>query len=100
MNDKLKHFIACAAISLITLTVLAVIGTDWANYEKLLAIALGVGVALLKEVVWDKWLGRGTMELADFEAGLSYVALKLFKKKTVIYADVSKQYKIGVSFRF
>ena len=70
MNDKLKHFIACAAVSIITLAVLLIIGTDLAGYEKLLAIVTGTLAAIGKEIVWDKWLGRGTPEFYDFLSGL------------------------------
>lgn len=42
-----------------------------------------------------------TVEGGIIGAGLSYVALKIFKKKPpVIYANVNKEYKIGVSFQF
>ena len=70
MNDKLKHFIACAAISLLTLMVLALIGTNWDGYEKLLAIAIGTLAAAAKELVWDKLLGKGKADVYDFVAGL------------------------------
>jgi len=71
MTDKIKHFVACAAISIATLIVLKLIGTDWYGYEKLLAITMGVGAAVAKEVIWDKWLGKGTPEFYDFVAGLN-----------------------------
>jgi len=70
MNDKLKHFIACAAIAIITLLILLLFGTSWNGYEKLLAVTVGTLAAIAKEVVWDKWLGKGTPEFYDFVAGL------------------------------
>ena len=70
MNDKLKHFIACAAVSIITLAVLLIIGTDLAGYEKLLAIVTGTLAAAAKELVWDKLLGKGQADFYDFFAGL------------------------------
>jgi len=70
MNDKLKHFIACAAIAIITLLILLLFGTSWNGYEKLLAVTLGCGAALAKEIVWDKWLKRGTPDYYDFFAGV------------------------------
>jgi len=70
MNDKLKHFIFCAAISIATLGVLLWIGTNWGGYEKLLAVTMGTGAAIAKEMIWDKWLGKGTPEFYDFVAGL------------------------------
>ncbi len=69
--DKLKHFIACSLVSIATLAVLAIIGTNWYGYEKLLAVTLGTAAAIAKEVVWDKWLNRGTPEFYDFVAGLN-----------------------------
>lgn len=70
MNDKPKHFIACAAISVMTLLVLLLIGTHWNGYEKLFAIIIGTAAAIAKELIWDKWLGRGIPEFYDFVAGL------------------------------
>ncbi len=71
MNDKLKHFIACSLVSIATMAVLEIIGTEWYNYEALLAVTLGTAAAIAKEVVWDKWLKRGMPEFYDFVAGLN-----------------------------
>ncbi len=71
MNDKLKHFLACAAVTLITLTLFAVIphGPMY-GYDKLIAIAVGMAAAAGKEIVYDKWLHKGTPDFYDFTAGM------------------------------
>jgi hypothetical protein len=70
MKDKLKHFLVCGIVSILTLGVLLLLGTNWSGYEKLLALSFGVGAALAKEMIWDKWLHLGTPEFYDFVAGL------------------------------
>jgi VanZ family protein len=70
MKDKLKHFLACAAIAAITLAVLLLIGTNWAGYEKLVAVTVGTLAAIAKEIIWDKWLKKRTPDFYDFVAGL------------------------------
>ena len=70
MNDKSKHFFACAAIAIITLLILLLFGTSWNGYEKMLAIAMGVAAAGIKEIVWDKWLRKGAPDYYDFFAGV------------------------------
>lgn len=79
MNDKLKHFFACAAITLVTLLLFAVIphGPMY-GYDKLIAIAVGCAAALGKELVWDKWLGRGTPDYYDFFAGVCGAFVGMF----------------------
>ncbi len=67
MNHYLKHFIAGAIISLITLVFFVlfvhvpVYGWD-AGVAAILTVAAGAG----KEVIWDKWLKRGTPDYYDF----------------------------------
>jgi hypothetical protein len=67
MNHYLKHFIAGAIISLLTLAVFAffvhvpVYGWD-AGVAAILVVIIGLG----KEVIWDKWLGKGTPDYYDF----------------------------------
>jgi len=70
MNDKLKHFFACAAITLLTLTLFAVIPVQMNGYDKMIAIAVGMAAAAGKEIVYDKWLGKGTPDFYDFTAGM------------------------------
>ncbi len=71
MNDKLKHFFACAAITLIVLLLFAVIPHgNMYGYDKMIAIAVGVFAAAAKEIIWDKWLDRGTPDYYDFFAGV------------------------------
>ena len=90
MNDKLKHFLSCAGISITVLLVLALIGTDWSGYEKLLAIAIGTLAAAAKELVWDKWLGKGQADFYDFFAGLCGAYAGTFAwiivETTILYA--------------
>ena len=62
MNDKVKHIIAGMTIGLITALLIRLFWT------KDLMI-LGAGFAMLggvaKELIWDKWLKKGTPEFAD-----------------------------------
>lgn len=37
----------------------------WANWDCALAFFIGVCVAIGKEVVWDKWLHKGTPQFYD-----------------------------------
>lgn len=74
------------------------------------SVVAGVGKELMD--VSEQWIFNqphrfdlmdvaATVEGGIIGAGLSYVALKIFKKKPpVIYGDVNKGLKIGVSFRF
>ena len=92
MNDKLKHFLLCAGISIATLAVLLWIGTDLAGYEKLIAIMIGTGAALAKELIWDKWMGKGTPEFYDFLAGLwgAYVGTFVWIAVEIIIIEMMK----------
>lgn len=67
MNDKSKHFWAAAGITIATLAIFAIVphGNMW-GYDKAIALALGVVAGGAKELIWDKWLGRGTPEFDDF----------------------------------
>ena len=58
MNDKLKHFLLGVAISLFFGTLISPV----------VGFALGVMAAITKELIWDKWLKKGTPELMDFLA--------------------------------
>lgn len=55
-RDKQLHFLAGAAIAALFIFCA---GPVWS-----LIAAAAAGAA--KEVVWDGWMGRGTVELADF----------------------------------
>lgn len=69
MNDKLKHFIACAVITLLVLTALAFAPYMY-GWDKAIALAVGIAAAASKEIIWDKMMGRGTAEFYDFLAGV------------------------------
>lgn len=58
MNDKLKHFLLGIAISLFFGTLISPV----------VGFALGVAAGIAKELIWDKWLKKGTPELLDFLA--------------------------------
>jgi hypothetical protein len=67
MNDKSKHFWASAAITIVTLVIFAVIPHAYMwGYDKAIALFLGVIAGVAKELIWDKWWGRGTPEFDDF----------------------------------
>ena len=65
-KDKLWHFLVAVLISW------AVLGAShlWFplkyNWDYALAFAVGFTISLLKELVWDKLLRKGTPELMDF----------------------------------
>jgi len=58
MNDKLKHFLLGIAISLFFGVLISPV----------LGFALGIVAGIAKELIWDKWLKKGTPELLDFLA--------------------------------
>ena len=71
MNDKLKHFLICGAISLVVLVLFAVIPhRNLYGWDKGIAIVVGCLAALGKELVWDEMLEKGTPELYDFLSGV------------------------------
>lgn len=79
MNDKTKHFIATAAITLIVLILFAVIPHNYLwGWDKAIALSVGCIAAIAKEVVWDKWLGRGTPDYYDFFAGVCGAFVAMF----------------------
>jgi len=69
--DKLKHFLACAAVTLIVLILFAVIPHGYLyGWDKGIAVIIGCLAAVGKEIVWDLWLGRGTEDYYDFFWGV------------------------------
>ena len=71
MNDKLKHFIASAAITIAVLVIFAVIPHAYMwGYDKAIALFCGIFAGAIKEFVWDKWLGWGMFEWKDLENSL------------------------------
>lgn len=79
MNDKLKHLIAGAVISLITVVLIRIYWSwDYQILGAVTALLAGIG----KELVWDKWMKKGTPEFADawftFWGGLGITILMYF----------------------
>ena len=64
MNDKVKHFIAGVGIALIMLVFLIFVHVSY-NWDKGIVFMAVVIVAMVKEIVYDKWLDRGTPDLYD-----------------------------------
>lgn len=58
MNDKLKHFFMGLSISLFFGVLISPV----------LGVFLGIGAGIAKELIWDKWLKKGTPEVLDFLA--------------------------------
>jgi len=69
MNDKIKHAIAGAGIALIMLIAFIFIHIPY-NWDKGIVFIAIILVAIFKEVVYDKWLNRGTPDLYDALATL------------------------------
>ena len=61
MNDKVKHIIAGMVIGLITALLIRIWNSDLMILGAVVALIAGVG----KELIWDKWLGKGTPEFTD-----------------------------------
>ncbi|MDI9367551.1 MAG: hypothetical protein QM445_04280 [Thermotogota bacterium] len=57
-KDKILHFVAGIGVTLFFSIILSPI------WGVLFGIAFGIG----KELIWDKWLKKGTPELLDFLA--------------------------------
>ena len=78
MNDKLKHFIASAATTILALILFAVIPHTYMwGYDKAIALFCGIFAGGMKEFVWDRWLGWGMFEWRDLESSVygSFVAM-------------------------
>ncbi len=70
MRDKVLHTLAGAVIALTVLAIFALFQTQWHGWEKFIALSVSILISAAKEVVWDKWLKRGTPDFYDFVAGL------------------------------
>ena len=66
MNDKLKHFFAAIAITWAVLVASHIWLPISYNWDLLLACLAATAISAGKEIIWDKWLGKGTPELMDF----------------------------------
>lgn len=64
MNDKLKHAIAGAGIAIVMLVFFLFVQIPY-NWDKGIVFITVTVVAVGKEVVYDKWLHRGTPDLYD-----------------------------------
>jgi len=64
MKDKTKHAIAGAGIALIMLIAFIFVHIPY-NWDKGIVFVTITVVAMAKEIVYDKWLDRGTPDLYD-----------------------------------
>jgi len=71
MNDKFKHNILCLFISFISVITFFVIKSGVGQYDRLIALLIGVLIALGKEIIYDKLLRNGTPEKLDFIFGVT-----------------------------
>jgi hypothetical protein len=72
MNDKLKHFLACAAIAAIILAIFAVfVHRPVYGWDAGIAAAIVFLVAAMKELIWDELLHKGEADYYDFFWGIS-----------------------------
>jgi hypothetical protein len=88
--DKKKHFWIGVVIPIVILAAFLLISDrQMYGWDKFIAIAVGVAVGAAKEVIWDKWLGRGTPEFYDFVATMIGVFVGTFGwiiAETIIFA--------------
>lgn len=71
-KDEFKHFIVCLIISALILVLFRIefnpLGWKvwhWYNYDAGLAFVLTSAIAIGKEVIYDKLLGKGTPQFYD-----------------------------------
>ena len=69
MKDKVKHFVACAAIAVITMAVCLPFAPMYGFDAGIAAIIVFI-VAASKELIWDKWLNNGYVDYYDFFWGI------------------------------
>ena len=62
MNDKVKHIIAGMIIGLITALLIRLF---WIRDLMILGALVALIAGAAKELIWDKWLGKGTPEFTD-----------------------------------
>ena len=78
--DKLKHFLACAAVAVVVMAVCIPFQPMY-GWDAGIAAAVVFLVAGAKELIWDKWLKRGTPDYYDFFWGIcgGWAAIFLWK---------------------
>lgn len=70
-KDEIKHFVAVFAITIVVLALFALFyHKPTYGWDKGIALGIGCLVAAAKELVWDKWMSRGTPGFYDFLAGV------------------------------
>lgn len=83
MNDKLLHFLVCILIAAVSMTVFAVTGWPLYGFDAGLTAVIVGAVAASKELIWDKWLHKGTPDYYDFFWGVVGGWSLIFAWKTV-----------------
>ena len=68
-KDKILHAIAGFTIAYIAYFFMVVVFTLNPWLSLLYAAVISVIASLAKELIWDKWLGKGVMNWKDFYAG-------------------------------
>ena len=65
--DYVTHFLAGVVLGEFTFTMVHIFNSTILNYG--IATAVCLFVIFFKDVVWDKWWGKGTFEWADIILG-------------------------------
>jgi hypothetical protein len=88
MNDKLKHFLACAVIAWIALGTCNITSVVWYGWDAAVAAGVVFFAAGAKEAIWDYWLKKGTPDYYDFFWGIcgGWAGIFIWKiVETIIY---------------
>jgi len=67
-KDKLQHMLVGIVISQIIAILCVLFLPIWTSL--LISLAISTTVMYGKELVWDKWMKKGTYNIKDFYAGL------------------------------
>ena len=62
MNDKVKHIIAGAIIGVVFAVLIKIF---WIRDLMILSAGIALLAGIAKEIIWDKWLRKGTPEFTD-----------------------------------
>jgi len=62
MNDKVKHIIAGIIIGVVFAVLIKIF---WIRDLMILSAGVALLAGIAKEIIWDKWMGKGTPEFAD-----------------------------------